>query len=476
LVKVAVLGSPDLAFLDEFHTALLSDSVDALFDADVVLVMVSSLAAADQTLRDELVEWLSLPARQPLAIWLDGRVPDDSAARAVVGAADHLFRSVESEDTDRPGRGTFFEPGFDVIAYNPMGWEPATPDRVDDHEGLSVWSRGARPVIAAVDGEFSDRRRVVELMASGVPVVSSGSTAVRVRLGLPESAPPASVAAAAAGDVGFLARMSLSARRRSHRDYASYVRASAFLDVVGLSVPDRRPEVGALLITNKPHLLGAALEAILRQAHVSVFPVVGIHGDGHVFEEFGAAAAELLAGRPGAIMHFEPETTLGEALNRAATACSSPILAKFDDDDWYGPHYLEDALAALRYSGADLVGKGRYFVEIEQEGVTYLVDGPEESYSDHVIGSSMVFRRRLWEDVPFPHRPSRVDSIFLRGARIAGASIYSSSRFEFGVRRMADGHTWEVDPAHFAARGTRVGRMLVEVEVDVPDDLADGVI
>lgn len=264
----------------------------------------------------------------------------------------------------------------------------------------------------------------------------------------------------------------LAAKRVLYRSDASSERAAELLTMLGIDAPDPTPEIGALLITNKPEFVLGAVELILGQLNVRVFLVVGLHGDTAHFDGIRQQMTESLRRHPSRILEFDTDLTLGECLNRAAASCASPILAKFDDDDWYGPHYLEDALTSLKYSQADLVGKARYFVEIEESGDVYLVDGPEESFANHLIGSSLVFRRSLWEEVPFPHRPSRVDSIFLRGVRAVGAKIYSNSRYEFGVRRRRGEHTWVVDPAHFAARGTRIGSTFADIVVDVDDSLA----
>lgn len=262
---------------------------------------------------------------------------------------------------------------------------------------------------------------------------------------------------------------SVVAARQAYRTEAPQVRAAHLLQLLGIAVSNCTPEVGALLVTNKPDFVLNGVESILAQRNVEVMVVVVLHGDQEMFGGVRDSLDRMLSGKRSVVIELDAASTLGEGLNQAAAACSSPVLAKFDDDDWYGPHYLEDALIALDCSQADMVGKARYFVEIEHEGDVFLVNGPEESFSDHLIGSSLVFRRSLWEKVPFPHRPSRVDSIFLRGVRAVGAKIYSNSRFEHGVRRRAAGHTWQVDAAHFAARGTRVGSSFLDVQIDAEE-------
>jgi hypothetical protein len=64
-------------------------------------------------------------------------------------------------------------------------------------------------------------------------------------------------------------------------------------------------------------------------------------------------------------------------------------------------------------------------------------------------GATLVFRRSVWEEVGFPHRPRQVDTGFLRAARSVGATVYAGSRWEFCYVRKPEGHTWEADDSVF---------------------------
>jgi len=66
-------------------------------------------------------------------------------------------------------------------------------------------------------------------------------------------------------------------------------------------------------------------------------------------------------------------------------------------------------------------------------------------------GATLVFRRHVWDQVGFPHRPRHVDTGFLRAARHTGATVYAGSRWEFSYVRRPDGHTWQADDAVFLA-------------------------
>ena len=51
---------------------------------------------------------------------------------------------------------------------------------------------------------------------------------------------------------------------------------------------------------------------------------------------------------------------------------------KVDDDDYYGPHFVEDVIDAYAYSGADIVGKPTYLVYLESLDVTVCRAAREE--------------------------------------------------------------------------------------------------
>ena len=139
--------------------------------------------------------------------------------------------------------------------------------------------------------------------------------------------------------------------------------------------------------------------------------------------------------------------------NTAAEATSAGVLAKIDDDDYYGPGFLTDAVDALRYSRAEIVGKSAHFTYVQGSDVTVLrrSDDEERFVNGAVAGGSMVFRRRIWEDVRFPVKPRRVDALFLRGARAIGARVFANTRWDFVYTRRAADQTWRADDDVFLA-------------------------
>ncbi len=58
------------------------------------------------------------------------------------------------------------------------------------------------------------------------------------------------------------------------------------------------------------------------------------------------------------IYKLSENISLGRCLNFGVNKAKFNIIAKFDDDDYYGPKYLSDSLKAFDETDAKLIGKG----------------------------------------------------------------------------------------------------------------------
>lgn len=120
--------------------------------------------------------------------------------------------------------------------------------------------------------------------------------------------------------------------------------------------------------------------------------------------------AALCDGRPN-VGHLDlgTPTLLGDKLNAGVSAARGGVVAKWDDDDWYAPRYLEVALAALGRRSKDrgLVLWGQYLILLAASGVLYTTG------AGHKAGNTLTFDRALWDVAPFRSVPMRVDSHFL---------------------------------------------------------------
>lgn len=344
------------------------------------------------------------------------------------------------DETDRRRPGPVALEVADVVVVDAPGWSSAS---ATERDAVLDWARQTdrRPLVLVgpTEGlpgplvEAADRRVADPPVtfprdlgpnsepAAGEALVDAATG--RASLGEPSDHPFDSDRRAAA------------ALRVAHRSHPALV-APAWLRSVGVDVADRPEGVAALLVSNRPSMVPAALERIAAQSVPFTEVVLVAHG-----WRLGDHGIEPPSG--SVVLEIDGDQLLGACLDAAASASTAPILAKVDDDDHYGPGYVEDALQAIRWSGADCVGKGASFVTVGD--ATHLRRPADEFrwVEGTLPGATLVFRRHVWESVRFPHRPRFVDRLFQEAYRRLGGTVYAGSRWEFRQIRHGNGHTYD---------------------------------
>ncbi|SCY32238.1 glycosyltransferase [Alkaliphilus peptidifermentans] len=155
------------------------------------------------------------------------------------------------------------------------------------------------------------------------------------------------------------------------------------------------------------------------------------------------------------VYRIEEGATLGDCLNFGIEKSKYDIIAKFDDDDFYGPNYLRDSIEILnKGKDIDIVGKNAYFVYLQEEEKLILMNSIENDYVDHVAGATLVFRRDLWHKVKFQKANRGEDYFFLVDAQEQGYKVYSGDRYNFTtIRKNKELHTWKQDNSFFIDEG-----------------------
>jgi hypothetical protein len=318
-------------------------------------------------------------------------------------------------------------------------------------------------VNSVVESPSMCARRIFEITASGTPVVSTPSAAIGAFFD--EFAVPQVGSAAEAENLlraivrspELRDRMVHLAQRSIWSAHTYGHRVDDVLDAVGLQAPRARsrPSVSVLVSSNRPGQLDDVLRTVAAQAGVR--PELVLLGHGWEVDERDVRRRAREVGLEHVdVLSADAAVPLGECLNRLVAAAGGDVVAKMDDDDLYGPHYLSDQLYALDYSGADVVGKQAHYVRLETPDVTLLRFGEREHrLTDFVMGPTLVTRRGTALDVPFPPVGRGEDTGFLRAVVDGGGSVYSADRFNFvQVRRSGQGaHTWAVTESELMASG-----------------------
>jgi len=231
--------------------------------------------------------------------------------------------------------------------------------------------------------------------------------------------------------------------------------------LAGLGRTAGRPvrSVSAVAPTNRAHEIGNIFDNIGRQAYPELELVLVLHGLDLDDAELRAQAADKGV-QNLTIVHADRSLTLGMCMNRGIEAASGAYIAKIDDDNFYGKHYLTDLMAAFDYTDAGVVGKWGHYVWLRStDAVVLRYPDAEHTYERRIQGGSMLIEGDLARSLKFSDIPRAVDSDFLDRAMADGVRIYSGDRFNFVSVRGSDrtSHTWQVPDVTFM---TKTGRLV----------------
>jgi hypothetical protein len=120
--------------------------------------------------------------------------------------------------------------------------------------------------------------------------------------------------------------------------------------------------------------------------------------------------------------------TIGSLRNEANGMFKScEIIANFDDDDSYGPEYLDNQMHRLLESGKSVVGyHSAPFYRYDDGAWFQLIGSPQVA-----LGATMVYRREYWERHPFMNRQVMEDRYFGDQAWIERQMVTEASANDF---------------------------------------------
>lgn len=264
-------------------------------------------------------------------------------------------------------------------------------------------------------------------------------------------------------------RSALATARTVRRDHTFAHRAAALEALVGHPRTDLRGRggapfdrsVSAVISTNRSHELDTIADNMARQSALTTGDlqvVLVLHGLDvsmpEVEARFRDQGIEQLV-----VVPADRTLTLGACLNLGIDASDGAHIAKIDDDNFYGRHYLEDLVDAVDFSGAGIAGKWAHYTWLRSTGAVILrFPRSEHRYERLVQGGSILMRGDVARELRFSDLPRAVDTDLLNRAQAAGVRTYSSDRFNYVSIRGTDrhAHTWALEDAAFMNRTSRV--------------------
>jgi hypothetical protein len=235
-------------------------------------------------------------------------------------------------------------------------------------------------------------------------------------------------------------------------------RARTVLSALGRPVPTSDRSVSIVAPTNRAEEIANVLANAARQEHDDAELILVLHGLDVAEADVRAMAADHGVERLQ-LLRADASTPLGDVLNLGVDAAGGRYLAKMDDDNHYGRHYLTDLLNAFDSTDAGIVGKWAHYVWVRSaDAVILRYPSVEHRYYRLVQGGTIVARREVVDEFRFSRLPRAVDTDFLNRAWAGGVRTYSADRFNFVSVRGPDRerHTWKVHDIELMAGDGRV--------------------
>jgi len=207
------------------------------------------------------------------------------------------------------------------------------------------------------------------------------------------------------------------------------------------------PRVSIITPTKDRHdMLPAIWECVRRQSMADFEWLV------HDGSAQPAALFKTIADPRVRYIHEPRPMTIGAKRNTLCEAATGGIIAQFDDDDHYAPHYIERMLAFMAKSGADFVKLFGFYLygrtadtfaywDLEYDLPSHFVLAPNSALrygptpaikndEQWAYGFSYVFRRPVWQAIPFPDRDHGEDHEFANAvvARFKAAGMQDTER------------------------------------------------
>jgi Glycosyl transferase family 2 len=352
--------------------------------------------------------------------------------------------------------------------HAPTGFSPrarAEMTRLDLIASIAATGRRRRQLVAtarecrAVDcsstslDAVTTARLIVDLAGAGAPLVAmSVPDQVAGLLGPDLVAAIEGCAVDGLADPWLRERHSVALRRLVHRHHSVYENLAALAAAYGHSV-SASPSVSILMATNRPEMVTFAIEQMVAQRYPNVEILCGLHG----FSLPAATRERVTAIAPHAqLFDIGSDRDLGQALALLGERASGDLVTKWDDDDWYSTEHLHDLVAAMRYSGADVVGKSAEYIYLSSIDLTlrrFAAGG--ERFSTTVAGATLMLTRSMLQRIGgWPAGSRRVDRLLIEAVEAMGAPIYRLHGVGFLVRRGSHtgSHTWQVEDDYFLAQ------------------------
>ncbi|WP_053601517.1 glycosyltransferase [Bacillus sp. FJAT-18017] len=156
------------------------------------------------------------------------------------------------------------------------------------------------------------------------------------------------------------------------------------------------------------------------------------------------------------VFQLDESKTLGECLNFGFKHARYPVVAKFDDDDYYSPDYLSSSIRFMEKTGAGVVGKSSIFVYFKKDQLLTLyrpkmIEFFIKRKKCYLAGGTLVIKREVFGKVMFRSVNHGEDIQFQKDCLDQKITLYSGSFYDYVLIRYEENHqhSWQVNDEIF---------------------------
>ncbi|MDQ8735770.1 glycosyltransferase family 2 protein [Paenibacillus sp. LHD-38] len=203
--------------------------------------------------------------------------------------------------------------------------------------------------------------------------------------------------------------------------------------------------VSIITATNKPEFMKQLFTNYSRQRWKAKELIILLNNDRMSIDSYRKYAKHF---DQVSVYRLPQKYSLGKCLNYGISKAKYEIIAKFDDDDYYSPHYLSEAMAEFERTGANVIGKNKFYMYFHSGNKLMHASMPTKRL---VAGATIMFEKRIYPGVVFSNLRKGSDMRFLNDCLKKGYKIRSTSRYNFTALRRGNQkkHTWKVTARTF---------------------------
>lgn len=160
------------------------------------------------------------------------------------------------------------------------------------------------------------------------------------------------------------------------------------------------------------------------------------------------------------VFQIDERKSLGYCLNYGIKKANYNVIAKLDDDDYYGPGYLSQAVKALKY--ADVVGKYTTYVYFEDSKILAIRNSKRDNrYVYRIEGPTLVFKKEVFNKIKFQDKSLGEDIQFCKDCTKNGIKMYATDKYNYVYIRHGslDKHAWNIKDELFKKLCRVIGKV-----------------